>query len=42
MFLCIILPFQVADINNLLGIRKKATIFDVLWSANLVLGLRFR
>ena len=28
MFLSIILKFQVPDINILLGIRKKATVFD--------------
>ena len=38
MFLSIILNFQVPDINILLGIRKKATVFDGPWSANLVLG----
>ena len=42
MFLSIILKFQVPDINILLGIRKKATVFDVPWSANLVLGPRLR
>ena len=42
MFLSIILKFQVPDINILLGIRKKATVFDGPWSANLVLGLRLR
>ena len=42
MFLSIILKFQVPDINVLLGIRKKTTIFDGPWSANLVLGLRLR
>ena len=40
MFLSIILKFQVPDINILLGIRKKATVFDGPWSANLVLGPR--
>ena len=34
MFLAIILKFQVPDINSLLGIRKKATVFDGPWSAN--------
>ena len=34
MFLSIILKFQVPDINILLGIRKKATVFDGPWSAS--------
>ena len=38
MFLSIILTFQAPDTNILLGIRKKATVFDGPWSANLVLG----
>ena len=38
MFLSIILKFQVPDINILLGIRKKAIVFDGPWSANVVLG----
>ena len=42
MFLSIILKFQVPDINILLGIRKKATVFDGPWSANLVLSPRLR
>ena len=42
MFLSIILKFQVRDINILLGIRKKATVFDGPWSANVVLGPRLR
>ena len=42
MFLSIILKFQVPDVNLLLGIRKKATVFDGPWSANLVLGPRLR
>ena len=42
MFLSIILKFQVPDINILLGIRKKANVFDGPWSANLVLGPRLR
>ena len=42
MFLSIILKFQVPDINILHGIRKKATVFDGPWSANLVLGPRLR
>ena len=42
MFLSIILKFQVPDINILLGIRKRATVFDGPWSANLVLGPRLR
>ena len=42
MFLSIILKFQVPDKNILLGIRKKATVFDGPWSANLVLGPRLR
>ena len=33
MFLSIILKFQVLDINILLGIRKKAKVFDGPWSA---------
>ena len=40
MFLSIILKFQVPEINILLGIRKKATVFDGPWSTNLVLGPR--
>ena len=43
MFLSIILKFQVPDIthiNILLGIRKKANVFDGPWCANLVLGPR--
>jgi len=42
MFLSIILKFQVPDINILLGIRKKATVFDGPWPTNLVLGPRLR
>ena len=42
MFLSIILKFQVPDINILLGVRKKATVFDGPWSANVVLGPRLR
>ena len=42
MFLSIILKLQVPDINVLLGIRKKATVFDGPWSSNLVLGLSLR
>ena len=42
MFMSIILKFQVPDINILLEIRKKATVFDGPWSANLVLGQRLR
>ena len=42
MFLSIILKFQVPDVNILLGIRKKATVFDGPWSANVVLGPRLR
>ena len=42
MFLSVILKFQVRDINILLGIRKKATVFDGAWSANVVLGPRLR
>ena len=34
MFLSIILRFQVPDINILLRIRKKATVFDGPWSAS--------
>ena len=33
MFLSIILKFQVPDINILLAIRKKATVFEGPWSA---------
>ena len=33
MFLSIILKFQVPDSNILLGIRKKATVFDGPWFA---------
>ena len=33
MFVSIILKCQVLDINILLGIRKKATVFDGPWSA---------
>ena len=40
MFLSIILKFQVPDVNILLGIRKKASVFDGPWSANLVLVVR--
>ena len=36
MFLSIILKFQIPDINILLGIRKKATVFDGPWSASQV------
>ena len=36
MFLSIILKFQVPDMNILLGIRKKATVFDGPWSASQV------
>ena len=42
MFLPIILNFQVPDKNILLGIPKKATVFDGPWSANVVLGPRLR
>ena len=42
MFFSIILKFQVPDLNILLGVRKKATVFDGLWSANVVLGPRLR
>ena len=42
MFLSIILKFQVPDINILFGIRKKATVFDGPWPANVVLGPRVR
>ena len=42
MFLSIILKFQVPDVTLLLGIRKKATVFNGPWSANLVLGPRLR
>ena len=41
-FLSIILKLQVPDINVLLGIRKKATVFDGPWSGNLVLGPSLR
>ena len=36
MFLSIILKFQVPDVNILLGIQKKATVFDSPWSASQV------
>ena len=36
MFLSIILKFQAPDINILLGICKKATVFDGPWSASQV------
>ena len=39
-FFSIILKFQVPDINILLGVRKKATVYDGPWSANVVLGPR--
>ena len=39
MFLSIILKL---DINILLGIQKKATVFDGPWSPNVVLGPRLR
>ena len=42
MFFSIILKFQVPDINILLGVRKKATVFDGPWSTNVVLGPRLR
>ena len=42
MFLSLIVKFQVPDVNILLGIRKKATVFDGPWSANVVLGPRLR
>ena len=42
MFFSIILKFQVPDINILLGVRQKATVFDGPWSANVVLGPRLR
>ena len=42
MFLSIILKLQVPVVNVLLGIRKKATVFDGPWSANLVLGPSLR
>ena len=42
MFLSMILKFQVLDINILLGIHKKATVFDGPWSVNLVLRPRLR
>ena len=42
MLFSIILKFQVSDINILLGVRKKATVFDGPWSANVVLGPRLR
>ena len=38
MFLSMILKFQVPDINILLGIRKKPTVFDGPWSANHMSG----
>ena len=36
MLFSIILKFQVSDINILLGVRKKATVFDGPWSASQV------
>ena len=42
MFSSIILKFQVPDINILLWVRKKATVFDGPWSANVVLSPRLR
>ena len=36
MFLSIILKLQVPDVNVLLGIRKKATVFDGPWSESQV------
>ena len=39
MFLSIILKFQVLDINILLGICKKVTLFDGPWSVDLFFGL---
>ena len=42
MFFSIILKFRVPDINILLGVRQKATVFDGPWSANVVLGPRLR
>ena len=35
-FLSIILKFQVPDLNILLEIQKKATVFDGPWSASQV------
>ena len=42
MFFSIILKFKVLDLNILLGVRKKATVFDGPWSSNVVLGPRLR
>ena len=42
MFLAIILKFQVSDINILLGIRKKATVFDGPWSVSQVSSTKKR
>ena len=42
MFLSIILKFKVPDINILLGIRKKATVFDGPWSGNARMWSLFR
>ena len=42
MLFSIILKFQVPDINILLGIGRKATVFDGPWSANMVLRPRLR
>ena len=36
MYLSIILKFQVPNINILLGIQKKAAVFDGPWSASQV------
>ena len=42
MFFSITLKFQVPDMNILLGVRKKATVFDGPCFANVVLGPRLR
>ena len=36
MFFSIMLKFQVPDINILLGVRKRVTVFDGPWSSSQV------
>ena len=40
MLLSIIVKWQVPNLSTLLAIRKKATVLDGPWSANVVLGPR--
>ena len=40
MLLSIIVKWQVPNLSTLLVIRKKATVLDGPWSANVVLGPR--